>query len=142
MLNPEEGGSPLKYRGYEDNIFEAQETKSLTKGKLLHLYMLEPENYHVLKVPKPSGKLGELIEEFYKEMKTPTFSPTTTVIEGKEQEVQDIIKAYNKICTSLYGWPVNHRFNVFGIFINHCCIDPYRKGGSQYSFGNRNNENT
>ncbi len=103
MLNPEEGGSPLKYRGYEDNIFEAQETKSLTKGKLLHLYMLEPENYHVLKVPKPSGKLGELIEEFYKEMKTPTFSPTTTVIEGKEQEVQDIIKAYNKICTSLYG---------------------------------------
>ncbi len=72
MIDPTDGGSPLGYKSYHDNNFEQKNTLSLDRGKLLHLFMLEPEKYHVLTVPKPTAGLGLFVDAFIEQLDTPS----------------------------------------------------------------------
>ena len=59
-LNPEQGGSPRRFKNYIEGRDEERELKSLERGKLLHLSIFEPDKVKVSDVVKPTGKMEML----------------------------------------------------------------------------------
>jgi len=57
-INPEQGGSPLKFLKFFDSKKEEKYDKSLESGKMIHKYCEAPNEFKVLSVDKPSDKLG------------------------------------------------------------------------------------
>lgn len=61
-INPEQGGSPAKYKSVVLEREISLDTPSLENGKLIHLYVEDPEAFIVADVDKPTAMLAEWIE--------------------------------------------------------------------------------
>lgn len=64
-INPEQGGSPKKYKTYTLDRAESKETPSLKNGKLIHLYVEDPSAFIVSDIVLPSAMLASWVEEVY-----------------------------------------------------------------------------
>lgn len=61
LINPEEDGSPEKFKeGYQGGYSE-----SYALGSAIHNILLQPDNYEIPEIRKPSGKLGVFAEYVY-----------------------------------------------------------------------------
>jgi hypothetical protein len=67
LINPEQGGSPRKFRAFAIDRTESVETPSLRNGKLIHLYAENPEMFKVSDITKPSEMLSSWVEDVYNE---------------------------------------------------------------------------
>lgn len=56
-INPEQGGSPLKFK---DFFTERKEVKSLAllRGSIFHAWAENPKSFHIAEIDKPTEKLG------------------------------------------------------------------------------------
>jgi hypothetical protein len=54
LINPEQGGHPLKMLEYIKGNFEKANSKSLETGKLLHSYIEDPESFKVMDFDLPN----------------------------------------------------------------------------------------
>lgn len=69
FINPEEGGSPARYKKYIiDGEKEEESTPSLENGKLVHLYVEDPEAFIISDVERPTPKLAEWAEEVHRRL--------------------------------------------------------------------------
>lgn len=66
MLNPEQGGTPAKFKAYVmEKLGEKEETPSLQNGKLIHKYVEDPNSFIVSDIEKPSDMMSEWVEAVY-----------------------------------------------------------------------------
>ena len=66
FLCQDQNGSRLKYKkNYVDGEREEFRSPSLENGKLIHLYIEDPDKFIVADIDKPSGMMGELVEAVY-----------------------------------------------------------------------------
>jgi hypothetical protein len=66
LINPEQGGSPALYRAVNAGEMEKKEHLSLERGKLVHLFLLEPAGFIVADVEKPSPAIQAVIDDMYR----------------------------------------------------------------------------
>lgn len=71
-INPSQGGHPRKTTAFFSENKEEETTKSLEKGKLVHLYMENPEKFAISTVPKPSDKLEIAADNIIRDLITAT----------------------------------------------------------------------
>ena len=64
-INPEQGGSPRKFKDYIDGNLEHLETPSLYHGSTIHKYILEPETFAVADIEKPSETIVKIMDKVY-----------------------------------------------------------------------------
>jgi len=64
-INPEQGGSPRKFKDYIDGNLEHLETPSLYHGSTIHKFILEPETFAVADLEKPSDTIVKIIDKVY-----------------------------------------------------------------------------
>lgn len=65
-INPEQGGTPARYKKYIlDREGTEEETPSLENGKLVHLYVEDPKAFVVSDVDRPTDMLASWVEEVY-----------------------------------------------------------------------------
>lgn len=81
LLNPEQGGSPLKFL----SGFDKKKSKALELGSAVHQMILEKDLYFVEEMEKPSGKTGDIIETAFKLVKE-------AESEGEELTLADVAK--------------------------------------------------
>ena len=62
-INPDQGGSPAKYKSVVLEKEVSLDTPSLENGKLIHLYVEDPEAFIVADIDKPTTMLAEWVEE-------------------------------------------------------------------------------
>lgn len=65
LIDPELGGSPEKYK----EGFDGKYSESFEIGTAVHSMILQPNDYYIPEIRKPSGKLGVFAEEVYKQRK-------------------------------------------------------------------------
>lgn len=65
LINPEQGGSPALYRAVNAGEMEKKEHLSLERGKLVHLFLLQPDEFVVADVEKPSPAIQAVIDDLY-----------------------------------------------------------------------------
>lgn len=65
LINPEQGGSPRKFKAFALDRTESVETPSLRNGKLIHLYAENPQMFKVSDITKPSEMLSSWVEDVY-----------------------------------------------------------------------------
>jgi len=61
LINPDEGGSPEKY----ELGFKSDYSDSFELGSAVHAIVLQPDEYIIAKIHKPTGKLGVFAEKAY-----------------------------------------------------------------------------
>lgn len=61
-INPDQDGSANKYKQYIDGVLPRESSASLELGDLVHKYMLEPENFNVLEMNKPSESIVSIVD--------------------------------------------------------------------------------
>jgi len=61
-INPEEGGSPQKFKDFLDGKLDDSGAKHFVNGTLLHMAMLEPEKFVIAQVIKPAAALGDIAD--------------------------------------------------------------------------------
>lgn len=61
LINPDEGGSPEKY----EQGFKSDYSESFELGSAVHAVVLQPDEYNIATVYKPTGKLGVFAEKAY-----------------------------------------------------------------------------
>lgn len=61
LIDPSEGGSPEKFK----EGFKGGYNESFELGGAIHSMLLQPDEYHIPDLRKPSGKLGLFAEHFY-----------------------------------------------------------------------------
>ena len=64
-INPEQGGSPRKFKDYLDGNLEHLETPSLYHGSMIHKFILEPDTFAVADVERPSDTIVKIMEKVY-----------------------------------------------------------------------------
>ena len=65
-INPAQGGTPARYKKYVvDRDGGKEDTPSLANGKLVHLYVEDPDQFLVTDVDKPTEKLAAWVEDVY-----------------------------------------------------------------------------
>ena len=64
-INPEQGGSPRKFKDYIDGNLDQKESFSLYAGTTIHQYLLEPHTFMVSDVERPSDTIVKIIEKVY-----------------------------------------------------------------------------
>jgi len=64
-INPEQGGSPRKFKDYIDGNTNNISTPSLYTGTTIHQYFLEPETFMVSDVDRPSDTIVKVIDKVY-----------------------------------------------------------------------------
>ncbi len=69
-LNPEEGGSIVKFLNSFEEKVEAEEKGRLKEGKLLHSYMEDSTKFAVSEVERPDNMLGDLCDSLFKNIDT------------------------------------------------------------------------
>lgn len=67
LINPEQGGSPRKFKAFAIDRTESVETPSLRNGKLIHLYVEDPKMFKVSDIVKPSEMLSSWVEDVHSE---------------------------------------------------------------------------
>lgn len=66
IINPNQGGSPKKFKKYVlDRESDKKETPSLKNGKLIHLYVENPEEFIISDTIRPSDMLAEWVERVH-----------------------------------------------------------------------------
>lgn len=61
-LNPEEGGSPLRFKNFLDGKNDKWESTSLERGTLLHSWVEDPDKFIVEDIDKPSSPYDKVAE--------------------------------------------------------------------------------
>lgn len=61
IINPEQGGSPKLWQMVNANMMEKKESLSLERGKLVHLFQLQPDEFKVADVTKPTPGVERVI---------------------------------------------------------------------------------
>ena len=64
-INPEQGGSPRKFKDYLDGNLEHLETPSLYAGSTIHKFILEPDTFAISDVERPSDTIVKIIDKVY-----------------------------------------------------------------------------
>lgn len=83
-INPHQGGTPARYKKYWiDKERVEEETPSLKNGKLIHLYVEDPEKFIISDVELPTPKLAEWVEEVFD--KIDVFTSESFVDEDNEE---------------------------------------------------------
>jgi hypothetical protein len=72
LINPSQGGHPLKLVSFFTENNEEERALSLERGKLIHLYMENPEGFAISSVPKPSDKLAIAADNLIADLLTAT----------------------------------------------------------------------
>lgn len=62
LINPDQFGCPSKYL----QGFTGETTQSLSIGSAVHELLLQPDDFRLVDVDKPSAKLGQVVEEIYR----------------------------------------------------------------------------
>ena len=62
LINPDQGGSPELFIAVNKGEMEKKENLSLERGKLVHLFMLEPDEFKVADVERPSDGVCKVID--------------------------------------------------------------------------------
>lgn len=65
LINPDQAGSPELYRAVNAGEMERKEHLSLERGKLVHLYLLEPDSFRTADVDRPSASVQAVIDDLY-----------------------------------------------------------------------------
>lgn len=69
-INPDQGGSPLKYKTYVvDRLHDKEETPSLKNGTLIHAYVEDPTKFILADINKPSEMMSGWVEDIYEACK-------------------------------------------------------------------------
>lgn len=66
LINPEEGGSPKLYKAVLAGVMEKNQSLSLENGKLVHLFALQPDEFKVADVEKPTEGLVKVMDNLIK----------------------------------------------------------------------------
>ncbi|MDC6350719.1 PD-(D/E)XK nuclease family protein [Zeaxanthinibacter sp. PT1] len=61
-IDPEEGGSPQKFKSFLDGTLKEDKKSYLINGTLIHMSILEPHKFVIANVTKPSATLGEIAD--------------------------------------------------------------------------------
>lgn len=69
-INPDEGGSILRFRDYISGQVEYDESKSLERGKLFHRYIEAPKNFVLALENVPSDAVCAVIHKVYQNLST------------------------------------------------------------------------
>lgn len=65
-INPEQGGSPKRYKTFVmDKEGGEEDTPSLANGKLVHLYVEDPEAFVVSDIDRPSDMMAAWVEDVH-----------------------------------------------------------------------------
>ena len=64
-INPEQGGSPRKFKDYLEGNLEHLETPSLYHGSTIHKFILEPETFAIADLEKPSDTIVKIMDKVY-----------------------------------------------------------------------------
>lgn len=67
-INPEEDGYPQKLKSFLDGTLPQLRTQSLENGELVHKYKLEPNEFDVLPMNKPSDAICDMIDKVFREI--------------------------------------------------------------------------
>lgn len=62
---PEEGGTPMKFKAFIDNLAEKQDGEKLRLGTIVHQIVLEPEKYQVATIEFPTETIKTLVDTVY-----------------------------------------------------------------------------
>lgn len=66
LINPEQGGSPKKYKTYViDGKKEEDDTSSFQNGRIIHSYIENPDTFEVSDLEKPTEMMSKWVEEVY-----------------------------------------------------------------------------
>jgi len=84
-INPEEGGSLKRFMNYIRGTTEKEESKSLERGKLLHLYLEDHESFVLSPDDKPSEAVCAILESIRREI------TSMGVVPGELHHHQDLI---------------------------------------------------
>ena len=84
-INPDQGGSPAKYKSVVLDREVSLDTPSLENGKLIHLYVEDPDAFIVADVVKPTSMLAEWVEEVHYHLVT-----TEELIFAENEHLRDI----------------------------------------------------
>lgn len=68
-INPEEKGCPEKFFDFIEGRSAQKESKAMLTGNLVHAQILEPETIQVIRLPKISDKVREIIDIIYLRVK-------------------------------------------------------------------------
>lgn len=63
LINPEQGGSPMLFNAVSKGEMEKKEHLSLERGKLVHLFALQPDDFVVADITRPSPGIAAVIEK-------------------------------------------------------------------------------
>ncbi len=114
-INPEQGGTPARYKKYIlDREGTEEETPSLENGKLVHLYVEDPKAFVVSDVDRPTDMLASWVEEVYPYFKMAEFDMKEITEENvmirtqalavkgdRYKSTKDDDKAWKKFCEGL-----------------------------------------
>jgi hypothetical protein len=67
-INPEQGGSPSKYKAFFEDRGEERLSLSLERGKLVHLYCESPSEFIISDIEKPSEAISQITEKIYSQL--------------------------------------------------------------------------
>lgn len=89
-LDPTEGGSIKKFLLFFSDKEEEKDSLSLKKGKLLHRYIEHSNDFAVADVTRPTEMLGDLTDEFLKNLNDVKISPE--IIQGIDITITSELK--------------------------------------------------
>ena len=108
-INPEQGGSPKRYKKFVvDKEGDELDTPSLANGKLVHLYVEDPDAFLVSDVDRPSDMMAAWIEEVNEafpwtaESLTPDNIALKECIKGLKGDRYKTLKNEEKIVTKFF----------------------------------------
>jgi hypothetical protein len=68
-INPEQGGSPQKFKKFLEDNSEQKYSVSLERGSLIHLYCEHPDDFIISDVTKPTDMMCKWVEAAYSGLK-------------------------------------------------------------------------
>lgn len=113
FIDPEEGGSPQKFKAFLNGELAEEKSNSLIRGTIIHIAMLEPHKYVVADIDKPSAELGHIADTILQQdipldddsiLRTieahnwqPRWKPETKVVKFKDSGAIKYIKYFREM---------------------------------------------
>jgi hypothetical protein len=96
-INPEQGGSPQKFKKFLEDNSEQKYSVSLERGSLIHLYCEHPDDFIISDVEKPTDLMCKWVEYAFNGLKRNNLD----LVKGLDDDyivfVKDTVKAYDNI---------------------------------------------
>lgn len=111
-INPEEGGSPVRYMSFLRNEKEPYEKKGtyFDLGTLAHNRILEPDKYEMVVLPTPSDTIAEIIKKIF-DMNVSALDWTEKLADTKLEDHEKEIHSFAKELNYGQSWKAETRLN-------------------------------